>query len=74
MTFAKPTTKPEEDVSYSRYCSINNCQNIWAIHISGDKPKCSYHQWLNSGKAKPAPILANYPKKVKKAWYDEVEF
>jgi hypothetical protein len=76
MTFAKPTPKPEEEKVLSNFCSVQNCGNLWAVHISGDKPKCSYHQWQNSGKAKPAPILANYPKKVKtvKAWYDEVEF
>jgi hypothetical protein len=76
MTFAKPTQKPEEEKLLSNFCSAHNCGNIWAVHVNGDKPKCSYHQWLNSGKAKPAPILENYPKKVKtvKAWYDEVEF
>jgi len=76
MTFAKPNAKPEEDVSYSRYCSIDNCQSIWSVRADGDKPKCSYHQWLNTGKPKKAPILPNYPKKSKtvSTWYDEVEF
>jgi hypothetical protein len=69
------TQQQEPDVDTNR-CSVEGCTNIWAVHISGEKPKCSHHQWLNSGKAKPAPILANYPKKVKtvKVWYDEVEF
>ena len=76
MSLINFKTQPEEPIYNSNLCSVNGCTNIWAVHISGDKSKCSHHQWLNSGKAKPAPILANYPKKVKtvKAWYDEVEF
>jgi hypothetical protein len=76
MTFAKPNAKPEEEKLLSNFCSVENCGNFWAVHISGDKPKCSYHQWLNTEKPRKPPILANYPKKVKtvSTWYDEVEF
>ena len=76
MTFAKPTAKPEEEKLLSNFCSVENCGNFWAVHISGDKPKCSYHQWVNTEKPRKPPILANYPRKVKTVsmWYDEVEF
>jgi hypothetical protein len=55
-------------------CSVPGCSNWWSVKI--DKPMCSHHQWANTEKPKPAPILANYPKKVKtvSTWYDEVEF
>jgi hypothetical protein len=76
MTFAKPESKEKDEKEHNSYCSVDGCQNIWAVRQDGDKQKCSHHQWLNSGKAKPVPILANYPKKVKtvSTWYDEVEF
>ena len=74
--FRNKPEKPEEDESYSRYCSVENCQNVWAVRADGDKQKCSYHQWLNTGKPKKAPIFSNFPKKEKtvSAWYDEVKF
>ena len=76
MTFARPETKEKDEKEHNPYGSVDGCQNIWEVRQDGDKQKCSHHQWLNSGKAKPAPFLPNYPKKVKtvKAWYDEVEF
>jgi len=68
-------TKTEDD-DYSRYCSVNNCQNLWSVRADGDKQKCSYHQWLRTDKPKKAPIFPNLQQKSKPAstWYDEVEF
>jgi hypothetical protein len=76
MTFAKPKAKPAEEKEHNPYCSVDGCYSLWAVRADGDKQKCSYHQWLNTGKPKKAPIFPNYPKKVKTvaAWYDEVEF
>jgi hypothetical protein len=75
MALTNFKTQPQEPAYDSNLCSVQGCTNFWAVHISGDKPKCSHHQWLGSGRAKFAPILAGYPKKEpKKAWYDEVEF
>ena len=75
MALTNFKTQPEEPIYNSNLCSAQGCTNLWSVHISGDKPKCSHHQWLGSGRAKPAPILSGYSKKEpKKAWYDEVEF
>jgi hypothetical protein len=73
MTFAKPISKLDESTYDTNLCSVQGCTNLWSVKI--DKPKCSYHQWQNSGRAKPAPLLSNLPtKEPKKAWYDEVKF
>jgi hypothetical protein len=26
-------------------CSVHGCNNRWSVHMEGDKPKCSKHQW-----------------------------
>lgn len=33
-------------------CSVSGCQNRWSVHVSGDSPKCSFHQWNLGGKKK----------------------
>ena len=47
MSFAKPTPKQESsfDEVQKLMCSVHGCPNRWSVHISGDKPKCSKHQW-----------------------------
>ena len=34
-------------------CSVHGCQSRWSVHMEGDKPKCSKHQWQRTEK-KPA--------------------
>ena len=26
-------------------CSVPGCNKRWSVHMNGDKPKCSKHQW-----------------------------
>ena len=26
-------------------CSVMGCGHKWSVHVSGQKPKCSKHQW-----------------------------
>ena len=26
-------------------CSVHGCQSRWSVHMEGEKPKCSKHQW-----------------------------
>lgn len=40
-------------------CSIHGCPNRWSVHMEGEKPKCSKHQWQKS-EIKPAA----------KSWHD----
>ena len=32
-------------------CSVAGCGKRWSVHLDGDKPKCSDHQW------KPSPPI-----------------
>ena len=47
MTFAKPTPKQEStfDEMQRLMCSVPGCPKRWTVHISGERPKCSEHQW-----------------------------
>jgi len=74
MALTNFKNQPEEQTYDTKRCSVTGCINIWAVCVSGDKPKCSHHQWLGSGRSQPSPLLAGYPKKEKKTWYEEVEF
>jgi len=40
-------------------CSVHGCQNRWSVHMDGEKPKCSKHQWQKT-EIKPAA----------KSWHD----
>ena len=40
-------------------CSVHGCQNRWSVHMEGEKPKCSKHQWQKT-EVKPAV----------KSWHD----
>lgn len=59
-------TQQTEVDEYSRLmCSVPGCQNRWSVHINGEKPKCSMHQWTTT--AKPS-------EKTVQAWYAKDEF
>ena len=47
MTFAKPETKKDDnfDAMQRLMCSVQGCPNRWSVHMEGEKPKCSKHQW-----------------------------
>jgi hypothetical protein len=47
MTFAKPETKREDnfDAEQRLMCSVPGCNKRWSVHMEGEKPKCSKHQW-----------------------------
>ena len=34
-------------------CSVHGCLSRWSVHIEGEKPKCSKHQWQKT-EVKPA--------------------
>jgi len=40
-------------------CSVHGCPNRWSVHMEGEKPKCSKHQWQKT-EVKPAV----------KSWHD----
>jgi hypothetical protein len=61
MSFAKPESKKDEsfDEIQRLMCSVQGCPNRWSVHMDGEKPKCSKHQWQKTDKKTPA-----------KSWHD----
>jgi hypothetical protein len=75
MTFAKPEKKQESSMDEMQrlMCSVPGCNKRWTVHISGDKPKCSHHQWSGEKPSRnPASLLPKEPKTVAQ-WYDDKE-
>lgn len=75
MTFAKPEKKQESSMDEMQrlMCSVPGCNRRWTVHISGDKPKCSHHQWSGEKPSRnPASLLPKEPKTVAQ-WYDDKE-
>jgi hypothetical protein len=79
MTFAKPAAKQNDEPEFSTYCSVDGCGRLWAVRQDGDKPKCSKHQWENSGKSRKPPFYAktessqSISELVSAKWYDDKE-
>ena len=61
MSFAKPESKKDDnfDAVQKLMCSVHGCPNRWSVHMDGDKPKCSKHQWEKT--SKPPAV---------KSWHD----
>jgi hypothetical protein len=75
MSFAKPEKKQESSMDEMQrlMCSVFGCNKRWTVHISGDKPKCSHHQWSGEKPSRnPATLLPKEPKTVAQ-WYDDKE-
>ena len=47
MSFAKPNVPKENtfDDVQRLMCSVQGCPKRWSVHMEGEKPKCSKHQW-----------------------------
>ena len=76
MTFAKPEKKQESSMDEMQrlMCSVPGCNKRWTVHISGDKPKCSHHQWSGEKPSRnTATLLPKEPKTVAQ-WYDKEDF
>jgi hypothetical protein len=76
MTFAKPEKKQESSLDEEQrlMCSVPGCNKRWTVHLSGDRPKCSHHQWSGEKPSRnPASLLPKEPKTVAQ-WYDKEEF
>jgi hypothetical protein len=76
MTFAKPQTQKHEiDDGQRLMCAVAGCTKRWTVHMSGDKPKCSEHQWATDKPATMRDIAALLPATPKEPqWYDKDAF
>lgn len=74
MTFAKPTPKQEPiDEMQRLMCSVHGCPNRWSVHLDGDKPKCSYHQWEKTSPP-PKPTHVKPVTQTVQQWYEREDF
>jgi hypothetical protein len=46
--FKNVKQESEFDETQRLMCSVPGCGKRWSIHLDGDKPKCSDHQWKPS--------------------------
>ena len=76
MSFAKPTPKQESsfDEIQKLMCSVAGCPNRWSVHMSGDKPKCSKHQWEKNASDYKRPIVAKPISQTVQQWYEKENF
>jgi len=55
-------------------CSVPNCPKRWSVHMEGQRPMCSEHQWAGSkpaAKQNVASLLTST--KPVKHWQDDGE-
>jgi hypothetical protein len=75
MNFVKPDTKkdPLDDVQ-RLMCSVPGCPKRWSVHMEGQRPMCSEHQWSDRRPATKRDIAALLPNtKPVKHWMDDGE-
>ena len=55
-------------------CSVYDCQKRWTVHLSGDRPKCSEHQWAKNPAEYRRLIVAQPVSRTVQQWYEKEEF
>lgn len=68
----KKKTEPAND--YSNLCSVEGCNKLWSVHISGQKPKCSFHQWEKSSVSYKRETFFVPKTPVPPSWWNEEKF
>jgi len=55
-------------------CSYPGCHKRWTVHVSGDKPKCSEHQWGKEKTTYPHPTIEKSVTQTVQQWYEKEQF
>jgi hypothetical protein len=76
MSFAKPDVKKEDnfDAIQRLMCSVQGCPKRWSVHMEGQRPMCSEHQWAGSKPAKKEIAALLSSSKPVKHWQDDEAF
>ena len=79
MSFKDKYSSKKDDSEFDEVqrlmCSVSGCNKRWTVHISGDKPKCSEHQWTTDKSAFKRDIAALLPKEVEvPQWWNKDAF
>ena len=54
-------------------CSVSECGKRWTVHVSGDKPKCSKHQWEEKTDYS-IPSISKPVSQTVQQWYEKEIF
>jgi hypothetical protein len=76
LTNFKSNVKQESDFDEVQrlMCSVSGCPNRWTVHMSGDKPKCSKHQWQKNPSDYKRPVVAKTVSQTVQQWYEREDF
>jgi hypothetical protein len=76
LTNFKSNVKQESgfDEEQRLMCSVPGCNKRWTVHVSGDKPKCSKHQWEKNASDYKRPIVAKPVSQTVQQWYEKENF
>jgi len=56
-------------------CSVTDCGNRWSVHMEGQRPMCSEHQWSDKKPATKRDItVAKFTKPPVQHWQDDEVF
>jgi hypothetical protein len=56
-------------------CNAPGCQKRWSVHINGQKPMCSEHQWSDKKPATKRDIaVATFTQPPVQHWQDDEVF
>jgi hypothetical protein len=76
MSFAKPNVPKENtfDDVQRLMCSVPGCPKRWSVHMEGQRPMCSEHQWGDKKPATKRDIAVLLPNPPVKHWQDDEAF
>ena len=55
-------------------CSYLGCHKRWTVYVSGDKPKCSEHQWGKDKTTYLHPTIEKSVTQTVQQWYEKEGF
>ena len=67
--YKKDKSETEFDEMQRLMCSVPGCPNRWSVHLDGDKPKCSRHQWEKTSNY-PKPNVSQSVSRTIRHWSD----
>ena len=66
--------EPQENFDYL-ICSVAGCSKRWAVHMEGQRPMCSSHQWSDKKPATARDIdVAKFTHPPVQHWQDDEAF
>jgi hypothetical protein len=55
-------------------CFVSGCHKRWTVHVSGDKPKCSEHQWGKQTTTYSHPTIEKSVTQSVRHWNETEDF